>query len=124
MQEARALLGRLEYQRGNFDAALQVFQGIDIRTLSSRMSKAISERTRPLKPRSKGDILPAGVMSLHSVSLLLEEILLKAKSLEELSRIKGKAASRYVIWYFSLMLFGCTMLSIQSYRRLKMYCQS
>ncbi|CAN4092153.1 unnamed protein product [Withania somnifera] len=87
-EEARALLGRLEYQRGNFDAALQVFQGIDIRTLSSRMSKAIAERTRPLTPRSKGDIVPAGVMSLHSVSLLLEAILLKAKSLEELSRIK------------------------------------
>lgn len=90
-EEARALLGRLEYQRGNFDAALQVFQGIDIRTLSSRMSKAIAERTRPLKPRSKGDIVPAGVMSLHSVSLLLEAILLKAKSLEELSRIKDAA---------------------------------
>ncbi|XP_009760940.1 protein NPGR1 [Nicotiana sylvestris] len=90
-EEARALLGRLEYQRGNFDAALHVFQGIDIRTLSSRMSKAIAERTRPLKPRSKCDIVPAGVMSLHSVSLLLEAILLKAKSLEELSRIKDAA---------------------------------
>ncbi|PHU20689.1 hypothetical protein BC332_11840 [Capsicum chinense] len=90
-EEARALLGRLEYQRGNFDAALQVFQGIDIRTLSSRMSKAIAERTRPLKPRSKADVVPAGVMSLHSVSLLLEAILLKAKSLEELSRIKDAA---------------------------------
>ncbi|KAF3624046.1 putative F-box/kelch-repeat protein-like [Capsicum annuum] len=90
-EEARALLGRLEYQRGNFDAALQVFQGIDIRTLSSRMSKAIAERTRPLKQRSKADVVPAGVMSLHSVSLLLEAILLKAKSLEELSRIKDAA---------------------------------
>ncbi|XP_059279437.1 protein NPGR1 [Lycium ferocissimum] len=90
-EEARALLGRLEYQRGNYDAALQVFQGIDIRTLSSRMSKAIAERTRPLKPRSKSDVVPAGVMSLHSVSLLLEAILLKAKSLEELSRIKDAA---------------------------------
>ncbi|PHT84534.1 hypothetical protein T459_12977 [Capsicum annuum] len=90
-EEARALLGRLEYQRGNFDAALQVFQGIDIRTLSSRMSKAIAERTRPLKLRSKADVVPAGVMSLHSVSLLLEAILLKAKSLEELSRIKDAA---------------------------------
>lgn len=94
------MLGRLEYQRGNFDAALQVFQGIDIRTLSSRMSKAISERTRPLKPRSKGDVVAAGVMSLHSVSLLLEAILLKAKSLEELSRIKGKAVPSYVIWLY------------------------
>ncbi|KAJ7966527.1 Tetratricopeptide repeat protein 7A [Quillaja saponaria] len=85
-EEARALLGRLEYQRGNFDAALQVFQGIDIRGLTPRMIRAIVERTRQTKPRSKGDNMPPDVMSMHSVSLLLEAILLKAKSLEELGR--------------------------------------
>jgi len=37
------LLGRLEYQRGNFDAALQVLQGIDIRNLKPRMTSAITE---------------------------------------------------------------------------------
>ncbi|GKV20065.1 hypothetical protein SLEP1_g30238 [Rubroshorea leprosula] len=83
-EEARALLGRLEYQRGNFEAALQVFQGIDIRGLTPRMTKAIVERTRQRKPRSKGDVIPPSVMSMHSVSLLLEAILLKAKSLEGL----------------------------------------
>ncbi|GLT77375.1 hypothetical protein SLA2020_489690 [Shorea laevis] len=83
-EEARALLGRLEYQRGNFEAALQVFQGIDIRGLTSRMTKAIVERTRQRKPRSKSDVIPPSVMSMHSVSLLLEAILLKAKSLEGL----------------------------------------
>ncbi|KAG6400352.1 hypothetical protein SASPL_137179 [Salvia splendens] len=89
-EEARALLGRLEYQRGNFDAALQVFQGIDIRLLSPRMSKAISERTRPRKSRSsRGRNVLTGVMSLHSVSLLLEAMLLKANSLAELGRVKG-----------------------------------
>ena len=86
-------MGRLEYQRGNFDAALQVFQGIDIRSLTPRMTQAIVERTRPpRKPRSrsdKGDIVSANVMSLHSVSLLIEAILLKAKSLEELDHCKG-----------------------------------
>lgn len=84
------MLGRLEYQRGNFDAALQVFQGIDIRLLSPRMSKAISERTRPRKSRSsRGRNVLTGVMSLHSVSLLLEAMLLKANSLAELGRVKG-----------------------------------
>ncbi|CAJ1973471.1 unnamed protein product [Sphenostylis stenocarpa] len=83
-EEARALLGRLEYQRGNFDAALQVFQGIDIKGLTPRMIKAIAERTKQRKPRSKADIVVSNVMSLHSVSLLLEAILLKARSLEEL----------------------------------------
>lgn len=89
-QEARALLGRLEYQRGNFDAALQVFQGIDIKGLTPRMIKAITERTNLRKPCPKADILILpNVMSLHSVSLLLEAILLKAMSLEELGRYIG-----------------------------------
>lgn len=96
-EEARALLGRLEYQRGNFDAALQVFQGIDIKALSARMSKAIAERTRPRKPRQKGNSSLVGVMSLHSVSLLLEAVLLKAKSLRELGRIKDAARECKVI---------------------------
>lgn len=88
------MLGRLEYQRGNYDAALQVFQGIDIASLTARMTRAVAERTRPLrKHHSKGDkadsVPPPGLMSLHSVSLLLEAILLKAKSLEELGHCKG-----------------------------------
>ncbi|KAF2324269.1 hypothetical protein GH714_011460 [Hevea brasiliensis] len=88
-EEARALLGRLEYQRGNFDAALQVFQGIDIRSLAPKMIKAIAEKTRHRKPRARGDIVPPGVMSMHSVSLLLEAILLKSKSLKELGHCRG-----------------------------------
>ncbi|XP_057794323.1 LOW QUALITY PROTEIN: protein NPGR1 [Salvia miltiorrhiza] len=97
-EEARALLGRLEYQRGNFDAALQVFQGIDIRLLSPRMSKAITERTRPRKSRSsRGRSVLTGVMSLHSVSLLLEAMLLKANSLAELGRVKEAARECKII---------------------------
>ncbi|XVF36424.1 hypothetical protein REPUB_Repub19eG0057400 [Reevesia pubescens] len=97
-EEARALLGRLEYQRGNFDAALQVFQGIDIKSLTPRMTRAIVERTRQRKPRSKGDIIPPSVMSLHSVSLLLEAILLKAKSLEELGHFREAAKECKIIF--------------------------
>ncbi|ESQ34110.1 hypothetical protein EUTSA_v10006966mg [Eutrema salsugineum] len=91
-EEARALLGRLEYQRGNFDAALQVFKGIDIKVLTPRIVKAIVERTRPCKPpRSRVAIVPPSSMSMHSVSLLLEAILLKARSLEELGCCKEAA---------------------------------
>ncbi|KAK6245918.1 hypothetical protein SCA6_009008 [Theobroma cacao] len=96
-EEARALLGRLEYQRGNFDAALQVFQGIDVKGLTPRMTRAIVERTRQRKPRSKGDIIPPSVMSMHSVSLLLEAILLKAKSLEELGHFREAAKECKII---------------------------
>ncbi|XP_004290971.1 PREDICTED: tetratricopeptide repeat protein 7A-like [Fragaria vesca subsp. vesca] len=97
-EEARALLGRLEFQRGNFDAALQVFQGIDIRNLTPRMAKAIVERIRHRKPRVKGDsYVILNVMSLHSVSLLTEAILLKARSLGELGRFREAAKECKVI---------------------------
>ncbi|GKC62175.1 protein NPGR1 [Tanacetum coccineum] len=91
-EEARALLGRLEYQRGNFDAALQVFYGIDIKSLSPRMIKAISYRSVQRNLKSKRETNGVvGVMSLHSVSLLLEAILLKAKSLQEMGKFKEAA---------------------------------
>ncbi|KAH9606175.1 hypothetical protein KSS87_009505 [Heliosperma pusillum] len=96
-EEARALLGRIEYQKGNFDAALQLFHGIDIKVLTPRMISAISERTRQRKSRSKGDHSLAGVMSWHSVSLLLEAILLKAKVLEELGNITEAAKECKII---------------------------
>ncbi|XP_027941977.1 protein NPGR1-like [Vigna unguiculata] len=96
-EEARALLGRLEYQRGNFDAALQVFEGIDIKTLAPRMIRAIAERTKQRKPRSKVDNVLPNVMSMHSVSLLLEAILLKSKSLEELGRYTEAAKECRII---------------------------
>ncbi|RDY09401.1 Protein NPGR1 [Mucuna pruriens] len=97
INEARALLGRLEYQRGNFDAALQVFEGIDIRALAPRMIRAIAERTKQRKPRSKVDNVLPNVMSMHSVSLLLEAILLKSKSLEELGRYTEAAKECRII---------------------------
>lgn len=90
-EEARALLGRLEYQRGNFDAALQVFQGIDVKALKPRMVKAIIERSRHINSSKKGGALLVNIMSMHSVSLLLEAILLKSKTLQELRRVKDAA---------------------------------
>ncbi|WOL11640.1 tetratricopeptide repeat protein 7A [Canna indica] len=96
-EEARALLGRLEYQRGNFDAALQVFQGIDVPGLRPKLIKAIAERTRPRQVRRRGDGLQGGVMSMHSVSLLVEAMLLKSKSLEGLGRFKDAALECKII---------------------------
>ncbi|OQU93053.1 hypothetical protein SORBI_3001G467200 [Sorghum bicolor] len=96
-EEARALLGRLEHQRGNFDAALQVLQGIDIRSLRPRMTSAIAEsikpRTPPRSSRRKSSQVNGMLMhmSMHSVSLLLEAILLKAKSLDTLGRVADAA---------------------------------
>ncbi|KQK23086.1 protein NPGR1 [Brachypodium distachyon] len=102
-EEARALLGRLEYQRGNFEGALQVLQGIDIGSLKPRMTSAITESVKPkVSPRSSrrktsqvnGMLMH---MSMHSVSLLLEAILLKAKSLESLGRVTDAAEQCRII---------------------------
>ena len=68
-----------------------MFHGIDIRGLTPRMTRAIVERTWQRKPRTKGDIISTQEMSMHSVSLLLEAILLKAKSLDELGRTRGNS---------------------------------
>ncbi|KAH9302168.1 hypothetical protein KI387_013751, partial [Taxus chinensis] len=35
--EARALLGQLEYQRGNIEEALYVFEGIDVSSIIRKM---------------------------------------------------------------------------------------
>ncbi|KAH7433777.1 hypothetical protein KP509_07G085800 [Ceratopteris richardii] len=84
-EEARALLGRLEYQRGNIEAALQVFEGIDIGTVRSRMKASITSKSSQRRGRSKSD--PSNPLSLHAAGLLLEAIYLKAKSLQKLGRL-------------------------------------
>ncbi|PIA29355.1 hypothetical protein AQUCO_06000014v1 [Aquilegia coerulea] len=96
-EEARALLGRLEYQKGNIDGALQVFHGINIRSLVPRMTNAIVEKTRQRKGHAKGHNSQTDAMSMHSVSLLLEAILLKAKSLEALGCLIDAAKECKVI---------------------------
>lgn len=88
-EEARALLGRLEYQRGNVEAALRVFDGIDINAVRSRMKSSITSKSSQRRSRSKSDI--SHPLSLHAASLLLEAIYLKAKSLQKLGRLRDAA---------------------------------
>ncbi|GFQ08369.1 hypothetical protein PHJA_002980900 [Phtheirospermum japonicum] len=82
-EEARALLGRLEYQKGNVEAALRVFEGIDIGAVIPRIKMTIVRRSELPRRHSQSDnaLLP---MSMHAVSLLVEAIFLKAKSLQAL----------------------------------------
>ncbi|MCL7051222.1 hypothetical protein MKW94_009394 [Papaver nudicaule] len=99
-EEARALLGRLEYQKGNLEAALHVFEGIDIASVTPKMKVCIARRGdmrkgERRKRRSSSDIaLP---MSMHAVSLLFEAIFLKAKSLQALGRYREAAQSCKII---------------------------
>ncbi|KAK5840831.1 Tetratricopeptide repeat protein 7B [Gossypium arboreum] len=88
-EEARALLGRLEYQKGNIEGALHVFEGIDVSAVTSKMKATLSRRCEQNRRRSESEAAPA--MSMHAISLLLEAIFLKAKSLQHLGR-SGEAA--------------------------------
>ncbi|XP_072956856.1 protein NPGR2 [Typha angustifolia] len=87
-EEARALLGRLEYQRGNVEAALRVFDGIDISAVAPKMKMSIARRIDRRKARSHWD---ASLMSLHAVGLLIEAVYLKARALHDLGRFKEAA---------------------------------
>lgn len=83
-EEARALLGRLEYQRGNVEGALRVFDGIDLQAAIQRM-QPLAEKPPSKKGRSRSDSVHA--VSQHAASLVLEAVYLKAKSLQKLGRV-------------------------------------
>ncbi|KAB2040041.1 hypothetical protein ERO13_D02G046900v2 [Gossypium hirsutum] len=94
-EEARALLGRLEYQKGNIEGALHVFEGIDVSAVTSKMKVTLSRRCEQNRRRSESEAAPA--MSMHAISLLLEAIFLKAKSLQHLGRFGEAAQSCKII---------------------------
>lgn len=81
------MLGRLEYQKGNIEAALHVFEGIDIAAVTPKMRISISRKCENYRRRSQGEAPPP--MSMHAVSLLFEAIFLKTRSLERLGRFSG-----------------------------------
>ncbi|KAK2968827.1 hypothetical protein RJ640_028220 [Escallonia rubra] len=88
-EEARALLGRLEYQRGNVEAALRVFDGIDLQAAILRMQPSLAEKPPSKKGRSRTESLHA--VSQHAASLVLEAIYLKARSLQKLGKVTEAA---------------------------------
>ncbi|MED6188332.1 hypothetical protein PIB30_084960 [Stylosanthes scabra] len=94
-EEARALLGRYEYQKGNLVAALHVFEGIDIVAVTPKIKDALSRSRERRKRHSQNN--DESQMSVHGVALLLEAVFLKAKSLQVLGRFKEAAQSCKVI---------------------------
>ncbi|KAI3744791.1 hypothetical protein L1987_57883 [Smallanthus sonchifolius] len=84
-EEARALLGRLEYQRGNVEAALGVFEGIDIEAAIQHLQSISSDKITK-KSRSHSESGPQ-----QGANLVLEAIYLKTKSLQKLNRINDAA---------------------------------
>ncbi|XP_019168558.1 PREDICTED: tetratricopeptide repeat protein 7A [Ipomoea nil] len=88
-EEARALLGRLEYQRGNVEGALRVFDGIDLHAAVQRMQPSTTEKPPVKKGKTRSD--SGSVVPQHAASLLLEAIYLKAKSLQKLGKLTEAA---------------------------------
>ncbi|XP_058076224.1 protein NPG1-like isoform X2 [Magnolia sinica] len=88
-EEARALLGRLEYQRGNIQAALRVFDGIDLQAAIQRFKPFFAEKPTSKRGRSRTESLHS--LSQHAASLVLEAIYLKSMSLQKLGRAKDAA---------------------------------
>ncbi|KAK6118947.1 hypothetical protein DH2020_047308 [Rehmannia glutinosa] len=88
-EEARALLGKLEYQRGNIEGALRVFDGIDLQAAIQRMQDSLGDKQPPKKGRSRSDSTFA--VSQHATNLVLEAIYLKAKSLQKLGKLTEAA---------------------------------
>ncbi|PIN24754.1 putative calmodulin-binding protein [Handroanthus impetiginosus] len=88
-EEARALLGKLEYQRGNVEGALRVFDGIDLQAAIQRMQYSSGDKQPPKKGRSRSESVSA--VSQHATNLVLEAIYLKAKSLQKLGKLTEAA---------------------------------
>ncbi|KAH0461685.1 hypothetical protein IEQ34_009260 [Dendrobium chrysotoxum] len=88
-EEARALLGRLEYHRGNIEAALRVFDGIDLQAAIHRLQSSLSDKLSPRKNRHRGELQHSA--SQHAARLVLEAIYLKARSLQKLGRASEAA---------------------------------
>ncbi|KAK7378493.1 hypothetical protein VNO80_03935 [Phaseolus coccineus] len=94
-EEASALLGRDEYRKGNIEAALRVYEKINIGAVTSKMKISLAKsRERPKKHSYYYSTPP---MSIYTAGLLLEAIFLKAKCLQVLGRFKEAAQTCKVI---------------------------
>ncbi|XP_051114894.1 protein NPG1-like [Andrographis paniculata] len=84
-EEARALLGRLEYKRGNTDSALRIFNDIDLQAAIQRLQQSLGERQGGSKRgRSRSsESVSSGSPSQHSTNLVLDAVFLKAKCLQK-----------------------------------------
>lgn len=80
------MLGRYEYQTGNIEAALCVYEGIDIAAATTKLKISLSELAYP---KRHSHFYAAPPFSLNTVGLLLEAAYLKSKSLQHFGRYKG-----------------------------------
>ena len=78
-----------------------MFEGIDIASVSSKIKASLSRRCEQQnRRRSQSDTAPP--MSMHAISLLLEAIFLKVKSLQGLGLFEGKLLH---LFWFSILYY-------------------
>ncbi|KAK8673630.1 hypothetical protein V6N13_111952 [Hibiscus sabdariffa] len=99
-EEARTLLGRLEYQRGNVESALRVLDGIDLQSAiqglqPSVMTNSYSNSNSNSSSLSSSSYDNAGAnrdsQNQKAAKLVLEGVYLKAKSLQKLGKFTEAA---------------------------------
>ncbi|CAD6269822.1 unnamed protein product [Miscanthus lutarioriparius] len=83
-EEARALLGRLEYQRGNVEAAHEYLMELTFKLLFSASNHLFLKTTLGLNNKLRSGSSNSG--SQHAASLVLEAIYLKSMSLQKLGK--------------------------------------
>lgn len=69
------------------EAALRVFDGIDLQAAVHRLQSAFSEKQQSRRSRSRSD--SQHLVSQHAASLVLEAIYLKSLSLQKLGKVTG-----------------------------------
>ncbi|KAL6848114.1 hypothetical protein ACP4OV_022242 [Aristida adscensionis] len=88
-EESRALLGRLEFQKGNVEVALRVFDGIDLQAAIQQFQPSL-DKELPKKGRTKSEIPASASASApapeNPACLVLEAIYLKSLSLQKLGK--------------------------------------
>ncbi|XP_071699335.1 protein NPGR2-like [Rutidosis leptorrhynchoides] len=89
-EEARAVLGKYEYQKGNIESALHVFEVIDMAAISPKIKFSLDEFK---KPQRHSHNYAAPPYSVKTAGLLLEAAYFKSKSLQHFGRYKEAAES-------------------------------
>lgn len=91
-QDARAVLGRLEYQRDKIEGALSIFEGIDFQAAIEKLPPPPDEKVTTKKGRSRTGSIQ--VVS-HPAGPLLEALYLKVRCLQKLGRVTGSELLQY-----------------------------
>ncbi|GAB2289694.1 Protein npg1 [Dionaea muscipula] len=90
VEEARALLGQLEYLRGNFERALCVFDGVDLHANIQQLQPSLTRK--PSKKASSRSSTDSELnVSQHAAGVVLVALYVKTKSLQKLGRFTEAA---------------------------------